>query len=114
MLQDIGWERQHFAELKIDEAQPLRYTEGSLGRSGGALMKQRKPSGSSLQLARQGVVSAEESSFAEVLRYIDEARQRAFQSVNSELVYLYWRVGAYISRKLETAEWGEGLDSCPL
>ncbi len=48
-------------------------------------------------------------SFAEVVDLIRKARQRAFQAVNTELIDLYWRVGEYISRKLETAAWGEGV-----
>lgn len=31
------------------------------------------------------------------------------QAVNSELVELYWQVGGFISRKIETAAWGEGV-----
>jgi predicted nuclease of restriction endonuclease-like (RecB) superfamily len=50
---------------------------------------------------------AHESSFREVVSLIQRARQRAFQAVNTELIDLYWRVGQYISRKLEAAEWGE-------
>ena len=53
--------------------------------------------------------SAHESSFREVVNLIQHARQRAFQAVNTELIDLYWRVGQYISRKLETAEWGDGV-----
>ncbi len=40
---------------------------------------------------------------------IQQARSRAYQGVNAILVDLYWRVGAYISHKLETAAWGEGV-----
>jgi hypothetical protein len=47
--------------------------------------------------------------FAEVVDLIRRARQRAFQAVNTELIDLYWRIGEYISRKLETAAWGEGV-----
>lgn len=47
--------------------------------------------------------------FAEVASLISTARQRAVQAVNIELIDLYWRVGAYISAKLETAEWGDGV-----
>jgi len=50
-----------------------------------------------------------EASFAEVVSLIQQARQSAFQAVNTELVGLYWQVGEYISRKLETAEWGDGV-----
>jgi hypothetical protein len=52
---------------------------------------------------------AHESSFREVVNLIQRARQRAFHAVNTELIDLYWRVGEYISRKLETAEWGDGV-----
>lgn len=47
--------------------------------------------------------------FAEVAQMIASARQRAFQSVNTQLIDLYWQVGEYISRKIERAEWGDGV-----
>ena len=50
-----------------------------------------------------------ETSFAEVVSLIEQARQRAYQAVDSELVGLYWRIGQYISAKLATAVWGEGV-----
>lgn len=50
-----------------------------------------------------------ETSFEEVLHLIQSARQRAYQAVNTELVDLYWQIGEYISRKLESAEWGDGV-----
>ena len=51
----------------------------------------------------------DEAGFAEVIGLITAARQRAFQAVNTTLIDLYWQVGEYISRKIETAEWGEGV-----
>ena len=53
--------------------------------------------------------SPAELSFAEVLRLIQRSRERAYQAVNAELIDLYWRVGEYISRKLQSAEWGDGV-----
>ena len=50
-----------------------------------------------------------DSSFQEVLSLIQQARQRAYQAVNTELIDLYWRVGEHISRRLETSEWGDGV-----
>ena len=50
-----------------------------------------------------------EHAFAEVLTLIQSARQRAYQAVNTELVGLYWQIGQYISRKIESAEWGDGV-----
>ena len=50
-----------------------------------------------------------QASFAEIVSLIEQARGRAHQAVNTELVGLYWRIGEYISRKLESAEWGESV-----
>jgi predicted nuclease of restriction endonuclease-like (RecB) superfamily len=50
-----------------------------------------------------------ERSFAEVVALIQSAKQRAMQAVNTQLVELHWQVGAYISHKLEQAEWGDGV-----
>jgi predicted nuclease of restriction endonuclease-like (RecB) superfamily len=40
---------------------------------------------------------------------IQSARGRALAAVNTVLVDLYWRIGEYISRKIEAATWGEGV-----
>lgn len=47
--------------------------------------------------------------FNEVLALIHSAKQQAIQAVNTQLIELYWQVGAYISRKLERAEWGDSV-----
>lgn len=47
--------------------------------------------------------------FAVVLSLIHSARERATQAVNTQLIELYWQVGAYISQKLEQAEWGDAV-----
>src|SRR5262249_12008130 len=49
------------------------------------------------------------AAFEEVISLIQQARQRTFQAVNTQLIDLYWRVGQYISHKLETAAWGEAV-----
>lgn len=72
----------------------------------------RKPSDVPETPITVSVVSAAdpiEASFAEVVSLIQQARQRALHVVNTALVELYWRVGEYISRKIETAEWGDGV-----
>lgn len=55
------------------------------------------------------VSASPELAFAEVVKLIVTARQRAYQAVNTTLIELYWQVGAYISAKLEAAEWGDGV-----
>ena len=49
------------------------------------------------------------ASFDEIIALIQQARTRALQAVNTELIDLYWRVGEYISHKLASAAWGEGV-----
>jgi predicted nuclease of restriction endonuclease-like (RecB) superfamily len=53
--------------------------------------------------------SALEKSFAEVVEMIQSAKQTVMQTVNTQLVELYWQVGAYISHKLEQSEWGDAV-----
>jgi predicted nuclease of restriction endonuclease-like (RecB) superfamily len=47
-----------------------------------------------------------EEQFVEITELIQKARYNALKSVNTELVNLYWQVGEYISKKVESAEWG--------
>jgi predicted nuclease of restriction endonuclease-like (RecB) superfamily len=49
------------------------------------------------------------SSFAEVVEIIRKAKQAATQAVNTQLVEMYWQIGAYISQKIAEAEWGDGV-----
>ena len=49
--------------------------------------------------------------FGEVIAMIHEARRQTLQTVNTHLIELYWQVGAYISRKIELAEWGDAVVS---
>jgi predicted nuclease of restriction endonuclease-like (RecB) superfamily len=53
--------------------------------------------------------AARDASFDEVVAMIQAARGRAFAAVNTELVDLYWRIGAYITAKIEAAAWGDGV-----
>jgi predicted nuclease of restriction endonuclease-like (RecB) superfamily len=48
-------------------------------------------------------------SFSEVVYLIQNARQRAFQAVNTALIDLYWQVGKYISRKIADEVWGKAV-----
>src|SRR5438045_3317830 len=50
-----------------------------------------------------------QSSFQEVIQMIEVARRKAYHAVNTELIDLYWRVGEYISKKMDAAEWGEAI-----
>src|SRR5262249_41614158 len=54
-------------------------------------------------------VLGDDARFAEVVTLIDAARSRAYQAVNTELVTRYWQLGEYISAKIASAEWGDGV-----
>jgi predicted nuclease of restriction endonuclease-like (RecB) superfamily len=59
--------------------------------------------------AKRTVVDGGDQRFAEVIALIEAARGRAYQAVNTELVAHYWELGEYISRKIASAEWGDGV-----
>ncbi len=45
--------------------------------------------------------------FQEILYLIQQARQRAYQAVNTQLVQLYWQVGEYICSRVAAESWGK-------
>jgi len=47
--------------------------------------------------------------FTEVIRLIKQSRANAIKSVNAELIHLYWKIGEQINRKIQDAEWGDGV-----
>ena len=62
--------------------------------------------------AKRPIVGGGDTRFAEVISLIEAARQRAYQAVNTELVAHYWELGElgeYISQKIASAEWGDGV-----
>jgi len=72
-------------------------------------MKEPKPQSKRRPRASALAAVPEEQAFAEVVEMIQAARSRALAAVNTALIDLYWRVGEYISRKLESAAWGAGV-----
>lgn len=67
-------------------------------------MGKKKPSSKSL-----APTAGAGRDFDEIVALIEAARSRALASVNHELVALYWQIGEYISRKIESAAWGDGV-----
>src|SRR5690554_5613681 len=45
--------------------------------------------------------------FTDIIQFIQHSRNNAIRAVNTELINLYWNVGAYIRQKLSVAEWGD-------
>ena len=72
----------------------------------------KKKPGSSAEIATAIVVattpSTEEAAFADVVKLIYAARQRAYQAVNTELIDLYWSIGKYLHHKIESDGWAKG------
>lgn len=60
-------------------------------------------------MSKQELAAGSAADFAEVVQLIVAARQHAYQAVNTALIELYWQVGAYISKKVKAAEWGDGV-----
>lgn len=55
------------------------------------------------------IIDSGSGRFAEVIALIETARARGYQAVNTVLVEHYWELGAYISGKIASAEWGDGV-----
>jgi hypothetical protein len=47
--------------------------------------------------------------FTEVIQLIIQARTKAVKAANTELIMLYWSIGAYISKRVESEGWGQSV-----
>lgn len=54
-------------------------------------------------------LSNNETMFAEVIGMIQTTRQNVIRVANTALIDLYWMVGEYLSQKIASAEWGDGV-----
>lgn len=78
-------------------------------RAGRTKPSRRKTTVLAAPRAKRAVVDGEDTRFAEVIALVEEARRRAYQAVNTELIAHYWELGEYISRKIASSEWGDGV-----
>lgn len=58
--------------------------------------------------SKASVVSPIEGTFDDIVELIRAARQQAARAVNTELIELYWRIGDYLHRKIESDGWAKG------
>lgn len=47
--------------------------------------------------------------FLPVINRIQQAQNKVYQQINSELVNLYWDIGKYLSEKVNAGKWGDGI-----
>ena len=47
--------------------------------------------------------------FSHITTLISEAKKRAYQAVNHELVLLYWSIGEYLHQQVATLGWGKSV-----
>lgn len=50
-----------------------------------------------------------EQRFIDVIQLIKQSRIKAIKAVNTELINLYQNIGEYISKRIETTEWGQSV-----
>lgn len=50
-----------------------------------------------------------EMQFSQIVQIITETRNDVFRVANRALIKLYWRIGEYISQRISSAEWGDGV-----
>jgi predicted nuclease of restriction endonuclease-like (RecB) superfamily len=50
-----------------------------------------------------------DTGFSEIVQLIASSREKVIQAINNGLIDLYWNIGNIISRKIEAAEWGDGV-----
>ena len=51
----------------------------------------------------------EEQDFSEIVQIIQQHRSNAYRKINEELVKMYYEIGGYLSRKVNSGEYGDGV-----
>src|SRR5699024_9009367 len=52
---------------------------------------------------------AMDNRFTEIIQLIHQSRIKAYKSVNTVLIDLYWKIGKSISNRVESSEWGKSV-----
>ena len=55
------------------------------------------------------IVSIDARQFTNVVEMIRSTRSQVLRMANAALIDLYWQVGQYLSVKIASAEWGDGV-----
>jgi len=50
-----------------------------------------------------------QSQFEHISQLIQKAKRRAFQKVNTEVIDLYWNIGAYLHEQISLDNWGKSI-----
>lgn len=50
-----------------------------------------------------------QNQFTHITQLIAQAKERAYQAVNKELVTLYWHIGEYVSQQVQAKAWGKSV-----
>ena len=58
-----------------------------------------------------GTNTPQNNAFNHIVDLITSAQNKVFKTVNQELVLLYWEVGNYVSHKVNSGDWGDGVVS---
>jgi hypothetical protein len=56
-------------------------------------------------------MSDQERQFNKVLQLISESKENVYRTINTQLIDLYWSVGAFLSRMVKEEAWGKSVVS---
>ena len=58
---------------------------------------------------KKNAITTIEQDFSEVFSIIQNYRKRVSATIDNESLVMVWNVGGYVSKKLKSSEWGEGV-----
>ncbi len=56
-----------------------------------------------------GELTCVTAQFDEIIHIIEKARLRAMKAVTSELIQMYWEIGAFVSHRVKNRGWGKSI-----
>jgi len=57
----------------------------------------------------KSVIPNNTNTFKEVIAIIERARENAFRAVNHEFISMYWDIGCFVSKKVDSENWGNSV-----
>lgn len=64
-----------------------------------------------LRMSKKSMHISTQQDFNDLLKLIQQARQKTYSQINTALIELYWQIGKHISEKVRSAAWGKGVVS---
>jgi len=55
------------------------------------------------------ILKVHDAVFDEIIKIIENAKQKAYSAVNKEIITMYWNIGQFVSERVKSGKWGDSI-----